>query len=333
MSPVSSQGFSGPLFIIGMPRSGTKLLRNLLNRHSRIAIPDAETEFLPWLAQHAGDFGDLTQQASFDLFYERVTKASFFIYRRDEGRCPSARRWQEACGEFDAAALFEALVRIDVDASPESDIIWGDKSPSYIRHVPLIASLYPHARFIHIVRDARDYCLSINKAWGKDMLRAAQRWADDVDAASKSLRALPNPHLLVRYEDLLAEPGAVLGRICDFLGVGFEQDMLTLDRPSENLGDAKGQTRIVTDNLGKFKRNLPERTLRRIEEIAGGVLQNHGYSLLLPNVRPRRLGRFEMRLAQIRDGWELVQSARQERGSYWKALLFHFRYFMTTRMI
>jgi hypothetical protein len=333
MSDTNSQGFTGPIFIIGMPRSGTKLLRNLLNRHSRIAIPDVETEFLPWMAQHVGDFGDLKRQEHFDRFYERVTKAPFFIYRKDEGRCPSARRWQEACRAYDAAGLFEALVRIDVGAAPESSIIWGDKSPSYIRHIPLLASLYPDARFIHIVRDARDYCLSINKAWGKNMLRAAQRWADDIDAANQALRSSSNPHLLVRYEDLLAEPEEVLGRICVFLDIDFEPEMLSLDRPSENIGDTKGQTRIVTDNLGKFKRNMTKRTLRRIEEIAGEVLKSHGYALVMPDLQQRRLNSYEMRLAQVRDGWNLIQSARKERGGYWKALSFHLRYFKTTRMI
>ncbi len=240
---------------------------------------------------------------------------------------------KEACRRYDAAGLFEALVRIDVGASQESDIIWGDKSPSYIRHILLIASLYLHARFIHILRDARDYCLSINKAWGKDMLHVAQRWADDVDAANKALRSSPNPDLLVRYEDLLAEPEVVLRRICVFLGINFEPAMLSLDRPSKNIGDAKGQTCIVADNQGKFKRNMTERTLRRIEEIVGEVLKSHGYALVMPDVQQRRLDSYEMRFAQVREGWHLIQSARKERGSYWKAFSFHLRYFMTTRTI
>lgn len=330
---LETQAYTGPLFIIGMPRSGTKLLRNLLNRHARIAIPDIETEFLPWLAQHAGEFSELTLEENFDRFYERVSKAPYFVYRKEAGRCLTARQWQTACRRYDAAGLFEALIRIDVGAPAGSGIIWGDKSPSYIRHVPLLASLFPSARFIHIVRDVRDYCLSINKAWGKDMLRAAQRWADDVGAVSHALSSLPNPHLMVRYEDLLTNAESVLRQCCSLLDLDFDPEMLHLDKPSENLGDAKGQTRIVAENLGKYRQRMPEYTLRRIEEIAGEVLEAHGYSLAIPGTRPRRLGKYEMRMAQIRDGWNLIRSARTERGGYWQALSFHLRYFMTTRKI
>ncbi|MGQ9862310.1 MAG: sulfotransferase family protein [Thiobacillaceae bacterium] len=326
-----TQSYTGPLFIIGMPRSGTKLLRNLLNRHDRVAIPDTESELLPWLVQHLGEFSDLSREENFERFYERVSKAPYFIYKKEAGRCPSARQWLAACRRHDAAGLFEALIRLDVGASVDSGVIWGDKSPSYIRHIPLIASLYPHARFIHIVRDVRDYCLSINMAWGKDMLRAAQRWADDVGDASQALHSLPNPHLQVRYEDLLTDTESVMRQCCSLLDLDFDPVMLHLARPSENLGDARGQTRIVAENLGKFRQRMPEYTLRRIEEIAGEVLEAHGYALAIPGTPPRRLGKFEMRVAQMRDGWNLIRSARAERGGYWQALSFHFRYFMTTR--
>ncbi len=175
--------YCGPVFLIGMPRSGTKLLRELLNRHPRISIPGSETEFLPYLAHNWDKFGVLSSPEVFCQFYRQITRKPFFTYQRADNRMVSATDWYENCKDFTPAGVFEALIRLDV-ARPPPEISFGvTKSPSYIDDLTLIKSLYPSARFIHIIRDVRDYCLSIRRAWGKDMLRAAQRWAQSIDVA------------------------------------------------------------------------------------------------------------------------------------------------------
>lgn len=88
----------GPLFIVGMPRSGTKLLRSLLNNHSKISIPNSETEILPYWATYWKEYGDLTDFANFEKFYEKVRQSSFFYYMaRHKGHCISAQEWHKAC--------------------------------------------------------------------------------------------------------------------------------------------------------------------------------------------------------------------------------------------
>ena len=322
--------FAGPLFLVGMPRSGTKLLRALLARHSRIALPDIETEFLPWLAHRFERFGDLRDPARFDALYAELSRHSYFRYRRMQGALIDARRWHAACAEFSAAGVFEALVRLEAGAPPGSGRIWGDKSPSYIDDLVLLKQLYPAAKVVHIVRDVRDYCLSIRKAWGKDMLRAAQRWADGVRKARADGVTLGGDYLELRYEDLLARTEAELRRVCAFLELEFEPAMLELTGSTENLGDARGAQRVVAGNHGKFRRAMPERTLARVEEIAGALLLECGYELALPPRPPRRLSRLEMRLAQLRDAWHLARADHNGWG-FWRTALFHLRYFATTR--
>ena len=322
--------FDGPLFIVGMPRSGTKLLRGMLNRHPRIAIPDIETEFLPWLDRHFEDFGELAEPERFEAFYRAMSRRSYFEWRRVQGRPVDARRWRCACAELSPAGLFEALVREDVQAPRGSGRIWGDKSPSYIDDMPLLKRLYPAAKVVHIVRDVRDYCLSIHKAWGKDMLRAAQRWADSVRQARADGAALRGDYLELRYEDLLADPQAELRRVCAFLGVEFEPAMLVLKRTNEDLGDARGAERVLSGNRGKYRHAMEPRMLSRIEEIAGPVLLECGYALELPLRASRRLSAVGMRLAQLRDALHLVQADRNGWG-FWRTALFHLRFFATTR--
>jgi hypothetical protein len=322
-------GFDGPLFIVGMPRSGTKLVRALLNRHAGIRIAGIETEFLPWLARRFERFGDLRHPARFEAFHASIARHSYFRWRAEHGRPVDWRRWHAACAEFSAAGVFEGLIREDVDASRGSGRIWGDKSPSYMDDIAFLARLYPAAKVLHIVRDVRDYCLSMRKAWGKDMLRAAQRWADGVRRARADGARLGADYLELRYEDLLVRTEAELRRVCAFLGVAFDPGMLSLEGSTENLGDARGATRVVPGNSGKWRAMSP-RTLARVEEIAGAVLLECGYELALPPRAPRRLSGVEMRRAQLRDAWRLVRADRNGWGLL-RTALFHLRYFAATR--
>jgi Sulfotransferase family len=322
--------FEGPLFIVGMPRSGTKLLRGLLNRHAGIRIAGIETEFLPWLARRFEGFGDLADAQYFEAFHCAMSRLGYFAWRRSQGRPVDARRWHAACADFSLAGVFEALIRDDVDAPRGSGRIWGDKSPSYIDDIALLVRIYPSAKVLHIVRDARDHCLSMHKAWGKDMLRAAQRWADAVRKARADGAALGADYLELRYEELLARTEAELRRVCAFLGVVFDPGMLELDRSTENLGDARGVAGVLAGNRDKFRRAMAPGTLARIEEIAGPVLLECGYELALPARAPRRLSGIEMRCAQLRDAWRLVRADRNGWG-WLRTALFHLRYFAATR--
>jgi hypothetical protein len=322
-------GFEGPLFIVGMPRSGTKLVRGLLNRHAGIRIAEIETEFLPWLARRFERFGEVADPACFQAFHAAMSRHSYFRWRAEHGRPVDARRWHAACADLTVAGVFEALIRDDVGAPRGSGRIWGDKSPSYIDDIPLLKALYPAAKVLHIVRDVRDYCLSMRKAWGKDMLRAAQRWADGVRTAREDGAALDADYLELRYEDLLARTEAELRRACTFLGVAFDPGMLELEGSTENLGDARGATGVVPGNSGKWRAMSPQ-TLARIEEIAAPVLVEFGYELALPARAPRRLSGVELRCAQLKDAWRLLRADRNGWG-FLRTALFHLRYFAATR--
>jgi Sulfotransferase family len=272
-----SPDWVGPLFLIGMPRSGTKLLRTLLNGHPRISIATVETLFLPALVEQIGRFGDLSQTPHFAALTSWLRQFPYFYYRQQKQRALSDAVWHQACQSFDAAGVFEALVRLDAQAQVGSDIIWGDKSPSYIDHVPTILRTYPKARFIHIIRDARDYALSIHKAWRKNMLRAAQRWNDGIAAARLDFVSNQALVLEIRYEDLLAQPEQTLHLCCEFLGVSFDPAMLKMQVAPENLGDARGARELVASNTNKFAAQMEKTLQQRIEAIAGPMLEAYGY--------------------------------------------------------
>ncbi len=320
--------FEGPLFVVGMPRSGTKLLRGLLNGHPDIGIPPAETEFLPDWARRWSDWGDLSRPETFRRFYAWATRSPYFTWLSEEhGRRVGAEEWYDEIARlgrgFDLPAVFEALVRLD-GAVPDGGV-WGDKSPGYIAHLPLLRELFPGARAVHIVRDVRDYCLSIRRAWGKNPLRAAQRWADRVGAALDAREDWGEDLLVVRYEDLIADPEPVLRRICALVERPFDPAMLELRRPTENIGDAAGARGIKSDNAGKYRSRMDPALRERVERIAGAVLARAGYPTDFPEgaerLPPRRMFAY-----QLADGLNLVRGDVASRGLV-GALRFRWRTF------
>jgi hypothetical protein len=299
------------IFLVGMPRSGTKLLRDLLNRHSAIAIFPNESHFIPALHQRGGKYGDLLDRAAFSALYADVADTAFFTRLAARGIRIDQDDWFRRLrgGEIRDAltALFECY------AAMADSCIVGDKTPEYLTQVPLLSELFPGAKFVHIVRDPRDYVISMRKAWGKSLLRAAYRWKTWIRKFGVDVRALSVDYVEVRYEDLLSAPRPTLQKICDFLEVEFEPAMLTLDQPAENLGDAQGAVTIVANNFGKWKQRLGAAEVRQIEKIAGGLMAELGYTVEHhagdDDVHPLLL-----QYCRLRDGVNLFRFGLQEGG-------------------
>lgn len=309
-----SKKFTGPLFLVGMPRSGTKLLRALLNEHPLIEITKFETEFFPYWVKKWPSFGELSDFNNFIAFYNNVTKSLyFFYYCKLNNNVIDPKKWFESCLDYSPAGVFEALVRHNTNVPFGSDKIWGDKSPSYIRHLPLLKRNFPKAKIIHIIRDVRDYCLSINKAWGKNMIRAAQRWVDDITKARNDAKEFLEDYLEVRYEDLLDSPEQELRRICNFIGIEFCKDMLKLSEAPESIGDAKGEKTIVNFNKEKYKYFMNRKTRRTIESIAKDLLQIYGYPVN-NDIQPYRVPKIKMFFYKLTDGFNLIKTEISKRG-------------------
>jgi hypothetical protein len=320
--------FQGPLFLIGMPRSGTKLLRAILNEHAAVAIPETETEFLPWWVTNWSAFGDLSDERNFRRFYQSCQRLPFFMYLNDAERGIDVESWYRKCHDFSPAGVFETLIRLHLGLNRGDGTVWGDKSPSYLTQLPMLKQLYPRARFLHIVRDVRDYCLSINRAWGKNVFRAAQRWSDDVAACRSAGLKFGDDYLEIRYEDLLHDPVEAARRVCAFVGVPYYPDLLKLSQVTENIGDARGMREIATQNVGKFSTGLDEATIRKIEAMAGRTLREVGYACEYDG-RPKRLGAIRLKYLQVLDGVNLILFSARDRGML-GALLFVLRYFVVS---
>jgi hypothetical protein len=296
--------WTGPLFVVGAPRSGTKLLRDLLKQHPRLGIPDFETEFLPRFEQQQGKW-DLATDDGWAAFYAWATRFMYFKYMDEQGRLISSDAWRAACPEPTLQGAFEGLCRHD--AAVPADGVWGDKSPNYRNNLPQIRALWPHARFVHIVRDVRDVVLSSQNAWGKDPVRNAQRWMDEVGACRRWGRSFGDAYLELRYEDLIVDPEPHLRAIAAHCGLDFDPAMLRPDRPSENLGDTAGQVGIVAGNTEKWRTRMEPALLQRVEAVCGPLLAELGYPLGLPPQGVQRVSAGEMQARKLADGVNLLR--------------------------
>lgn len=320
--------FTGPIFLVGMPRSGTKLLRTLLNEHTHISISPVETHFLPLWTRKWSSYGDLNQPGEFVQFYDEVRQWPYFTYLAELQPLISASEWHARCKSFTPDGVFEALLRFDTNAPTGSAVIWGDKSPSYVTQLSLLKELYPKSRVIHIVRDVRDFCLSSRQAWGKSMLRAAQAWTDGVEKAIRQGREMGDDYYQLRYEDLLADSASSLGKVCEFLGVEYQPSMLSMSIQPENLGDTRGSSQIESGNTEKYKRKMDRSTRERIEAIACKPMRSLGYAVEYSG-EPHRLPKYKLLFLQLLDGLNLIRFEVGQRGLF-DALSLRWKLFRTS---
>lgn len=289
-----------------MPRSGTKLLRDLLNRHPRIAIPTVESHFLPSFVKTFGPEPDLAADAPFEELWRALARTNFIRVMESRGVFVPRARLRAAAARGSWTAIFGQVMRSCTTSEIDSEFIWGDKTPRYLNDIRLLSQLLPAARFVHIVRDPRDVCVSVRSAWRKSIHRAAARWSRDVERAHGIGVGLEDRYMEIHYEQLLEEPIPALTSVCDFLEVEFVDSMTTLERSYETSGDASGHTDIVRGNREKFFDRFRPAETRRVEEIAYTTMLALGYR---PEYArgPVPLGRVAEAVLRIHDGAAMLR--------------------------
>ena len=247
-----------PIFLVGAERSGTTVLRLMLDHHSQLAwcnefeyvvdrIPSEKgwpqlDEYYEWLETHR-----IFQATRFEidrsLNYQQLVN-SFLYQKRDRARKP----------------LVGATVH---------------------RHFDRLLNIWPDARFIHIVRDGRDVARScIGMGWAGNVWVGVERWLEAECLWDKLCHSIPQEQRIeVTYEDLISDPVKTLRSLCDFIGIAYESAMLsypqmtTYDFPDPSF-------------IGQWRRKLVEREVQLIESRIAHKLVERGYELSgLPMLR------------------------------------------------
>jgi hypothetical protein len=279
-------------FIVGSPRSGTTLLRAMFDSHSELAIPP-ESYFIVSLYRQLGDRQPLDRDA-FLTELEPHERFRLWGVTGDE---------VAAAFDRDSPVTFADAIRsvYQLYAQRHGKSRYGDKTPQYSINVPLLAELFPEARFIHIIRDGRDVTLSlVDVRMGQGHVRqAALLWRARVHAARHAGAMLgPDRYREVRYEDLIDDAEGVLIPLCSFIDLDFEPSMPRyFERIDEMPDPALGvryrpghHARLAlapTKGLRDWRSQMSPDDLAVFEANAGDLLSELGYERGLTHIPSR----------------------------------------------
>lgn len=269
-----------PFFIVGAQRSGTTMLRLMLNAHPRLAIP-FESAFLgayETLGDRALDSPAAAAHALELLAEDPWTKKGGIIADRERVLAHPIRSYADLL-----RAVFGEYAR--GRGKPR----WGIKTPGYVEHLDALWKLFPGCLIVHIVRDGRDVALSLKRvSWGSSHIpRVAEDWKWKTLLGRKMGAMIGEHYLEVRYEDLVRAPEPVLRRICAFLGEDYDPAMLEYHRdaraemPEQSLRWHRSSvSRPDPNKVFAWKREMPVVDQMLFEDIAGAALETFGYERL-----------------------------------------------------
>jgi hypothetical protein len=277
------------VYVVGCPRSGTTVVQRMLDAHPDLAV----SRSTHWVTLPLRD-------ATWSLPDGRMTPeraeqvVAFRRFPKMDVDPDAVRR----LAATDPPPTYEDFVRgvYALFARGRGTSLAGDKTPAYVRWIPALAEWFPTVRFVHVVRDGRDVCMSLvdpKNEKKRAQLAAFPTWVDD-PVATAALRwewdvrlgreggadVGADRYLELRYEALVEDPDAGCRTLCDFLGLEVRPEMVRFhegrSRPGEGR-DAKHSWSPVTRGLRDWRRDMDPGDRARIEAVAGDLLDELGY--------------------------------------------------------
>ena len=281
------------VFLCGFPSSGTDLVKNIVNAHTDVFI-SGEFPFLPSLANKYGAVvpGKIVDEIISDL-------RKIDVYHNFQN--PNT-----TLSKLSREYLFSEIYSIMLN---NKQCKWkGNKTPQNTENIDKIRLLFPKSKFILIIRDVRDICLSWGKKWGKDKILCAHKWAVRMQKGVEKLTELgKDAFLIVKFEDLLDNLEGEARKICNFLDIEYQKRMLEFDKyiVNEIEGKINYGKNIISNNKEKWRANFSNKEIKRIEEISFDTLRMFRYPITIAKEK-RPLKNFEKYRGFVHDTVSLV---------------------------
>ncbi len=279
-------------FVVGMNRSGTTLLRMMLDAHPDLTIPP-ETHFVPDLIKAARE-DDATPESALAAM-------------------KSAREWGDfGFSDEEMLARLRELPQIkpgpavrtfyDAYTEQQGKPRWGEKTPTYVQKMRLIQRAIPEARFVHVIRDGRDVALSVLDRTVRELTAGdiAKRWQKKITKAREDAPKLDH-YIEIRYEDLILDTEPVLRQVCEFIELPWDDALLNYhERSADRLKEmaralpAEGRAKELSverrmathemttkppsaDRVARWRTQMSAEQREGFELIAGDLLDQLGY--------------------------------------------------------
>lgn len=257
-----------PIIIGGCARSGTTLVRVILDSHRNICCGPESGLFF----REKAEISRLVNK--FDLPRQQVLRVA----------CESGSRAEFIDRFFDLYARVSGKQR------------WAEKSPRNVQVLDYVFRSFPRARFIHVIRDGRDVACSLRTFPRHEVVEGElvpletrnplepgiERWVSDITAA------LPyrtdHRYLEIRYEDVVADTRKTMQKVLEFVGEPWDEGVLrhsefdTASRDVTRFPQNPEATRPVTDeSIGRWRQDFTPEEQERFKELAGDLLTKLGY--------------------------------------------------------
>lgn len=273
-----------PIFLLCSERSGSNLIRAMLDAHSQIYAPmPIHLGLRFWHNIH--HYGDLSKNENWNL----LLKHTIIYLNNTLGQLSmqiSEEELQTEIEKRDFKNIYLYLFTKGMKQAGKSRVFIKDNH-SY-QQLYYFLYYFPNAKFIWQVRDPRDYVLSCKKLvhYG-NILKAIEIWQTEQQAALEAFHILPkDKFFLLRYEDLVTDPKRVLTKLCVFLSLPFEEQMLNFYDKTEAKEAAKRSVYwqnldkpLMENNFGKFDKGLNYFELILVESLLGNLMLRLSYKL------------------------------------------------------
>ncbi|MBN4081755.1 sulfotransferase [bacterium AH-315-C07] len=284
---MSSNNLDRPIFLLCSERSGSNLIRVIQGNHSKIAAPPAihlTNTFLPLLPC----YGDLKIIENFrnlcsDVFTEihnqiGIWEASF-----------SVEDMVNDITERTFPAVYSYVYSKETETQNAERVFIKDNYLFFQFYY--FEKNFPDAKFIYQVRDGRDFavsCLKTPPFIFESVEEIAKQWRDEQRQCLSIYTQMKDAGKVmpVHYEDLVGNSEDTIKRICEFIEVEFEPNMLEFYKEDKNMQDSKSAKAwrnlsqpIKAKNFGKYKKELSAGSIRKFESIAYRELTHAGYML------------------------------------------------------
>ncbi|WP_165940118.1 sulfotransferase family protein [Dyadobacter psychrotolerans] len=280
--------------MIGTQRSGSNLLRLMLNQLKGVSAPHPPhilERFMPLLPAYGdlnvpGNLAQLVEDVCLLVEYNPVPWAGVLLDRK------------VIIDRVTSPTLIEITrVIYEIKAESEGACIWMCKSMANIRYAEELEKYAEKPLYLHLFRDGRDVALSFKKAivGEKHIYHIAKQWKTEQEASIK-LRELLGPErvIQVKYEDLLGRPQTVLEELCSFIGAEYSDEAMEYHQSSESKETANSGLMwqnvvkpVLSDNHNKFLKELSEEDILIFEQVAGDTLEKLGYKKYFRNENER----------------------------------------------
>ncbi len=274
-----------PLFIISSGRAGTTLLRSILVASGKIAIPQEFPvihKLIWYFLRHGTDEWSEICQGITRIIEATTEFPMWEISLNEATKKASLLPENHRC----FARILDIYLETYAQKHFPGAIIWGDQSPLHTFFQPWILPAFPHARYLHLLRDGRDVIASFQNNLGENfsLEEATTRWKKSIQISRRLRQHLPDTQFLeICYEDLVQQPELTLGKVASYLGIDYRSEMLIYWQLSstvehKHLSHHQNLNKpIFSSSIGKWKERLTQEQQDYVLNRINPTLKSLGY--------------------------------------------------------